>query len=75
MYLRKLIKSRIKYFQLNLQVQTEFQQISDRQCVTTIADADNINHIVVFLTGNIPFPEGTAGQGNIFIFIFFFFFI
>ncbi|XP_066257987.1 protein OPI10 homolog [Euwallacea similis] len=43
-------------------VQTEFQQINEKQCVTTITDADNINHIVVFLTGSIPFPEGTAGQ-------------
>ncbi|XP_050306034.1 protein OPI10 homolog [Anthonomus grandis grandis] len=43
-------------------VQTEFHQINERQCVSTIADADNINHIVVFLTGSIPFPEGTAGQ-------------
>ncbi|CAH2011744.1 unnamed protein product [Acanthoscelides obtectus] len=43
-------------------VQTEFTPISDRQFVTTIPDADNINHIVVFLTGAVPFPEGTAGQ-------------
>ncbi|KAJ8951467.1 hypothetical protein NQ318_000161 [Aromia moschata] len=43
-------------------VQTEFQQISPTQFVTTINDADNINHIVVFLTGAVPFPEGTAGQ-------------
>ncbi|KAJ8918948.1 hypothetical protein NQ315_016850 [Exocentrus adspersus] len=43
-------------------VQTEFQPISETQFVTTINDADNINHIVVFLTGAVPFPEGTAGQ-------------
>ncbi|CAG9822608.1 unnamed protein product [Phaedon cochleariae] len=43
-------------------VQTEFQQISETQLVTTINDADNINHVAVFLTGAIPFPEGTAGQ-------------
>ncbi|CAG9858225.1 unnamed protein product [Phyllotreta striolata] len=43
-------------------VQTEFQQISVTQVVTTIPDADNINHIVVFLTGTTPFPEGTGGQ-------------
>ncbi|KAG5892094.1 hypothetical protein JTB14_011994 [Gonioctena quinquepunctata] len=43
-------------------VQTEFQQISETQLVTTINDADNINHIVVFLTGIVPFPDGTAGQ-------------
>nr|CAI5824956.1 unnamed protein product [Callosobruchus analis] len=43
-------------------VQTEFTPISDTQFVTTIQDADNINHLVVFLTGAVPFPEGTAGQ-------------
>ncbi|XP_044262530.1 protein OPI10 homolog [Tribolium madens] len=43
-------------------VQTEFQPISETQFITTIPDADSINHIVVFLTGAIPFPEGTAGQ-------------
>ncbi|KAJ8927817.1 hypothetical protein NQ314_019699, partial [Rhamnusium bicolor] len=43
-------------------VQTEFQPITTTQFVTTINDADNINHIVVFLTGAVPFPEGTAGQ-------------
>ncbi|CAH0552605.1 unnamed protein product [Brassicogethes aeneus] len=43
-------------------VQTEFQPISERQFVTTIQDADNINHIVVFLTGAVPFPEGMGGQ-------------
>lgn len=45
-------------------MQTEFQQIRETQFVTTILDADNINHIVVFLTGLMPFPEGMAGQGN-----------
>lgn len=44
-------------------MQTEFQQINESQCITTILDADNVNHIVVFLTGAIPFPEGTGGQG------------
>ncbi|XP_019865549.1 protein OPI10 homolog [Aethina tumida] len=43
-------------------VQTDFQPISETQSVITIPDADNINHIVVFLTGAMPFPEGTAGQ-------------
>lgn len=46
-----------------LQVQTDFQQLSETQFLTTILDADNINHIVVFLTGVAPFPDGTAGQG------------
>lgn len=42
-------------------VQTDFQQISDSQFVINIAEADNVNHVVVFLTGTIPFPEGLAG--------------
>ncbi|GJQ84330.1 hypothetical protein Trydic_g5268 [Trypoxylus dichotomus] len=43
-------------------VQTQFEQISETKFVTTILEADNVNHIVVFLTGVMPFPEGTAGQ-------------
>ncbi|GLV44074.1 uncharacterized protein CBL_12630 [Carabus blaptoides fortunei] len=42
-------------------VQTDFQQISESQFLNTILDADNINHIVIFLTGLAPLPEGTAG--------------
>ncbi|XP_018318513.1 protein OPI10 homolog [Agrilus planipennis] len=43
-------------------VSTDYQPINERQFITTILDADNVNHVVVFLTGAIPFPEGTAGQ-------------
>ncbi|GLH08295.1 hypothetical protein R5R35_002534 [Gryllus longicercus] len=42
-------------------VQTDFEQVSPTRCVSTIVDADSINHIVVFLTGIQPFPEGTGG--------------
>lgn len=35
--------------------------MSESQCITTILDADNINHIVVFLTGVTPLPDGMAG--------------
>jgi len=45
------------------QVQTDFQQLTDTQFVITIPDADNINHLVVFLTGTSPFPEGFGGSG------------
>jgi hypothetical protein len=45
-----------------LQVQT-FEQVGETQFLTTIHDADNINHIVVFLTGTIPFPQGMGGLG------------
>lgn len=43
-------------------VKTDFQQISERQFVTTVLEADNINHIVVFLTGTQAFPEGLGGS-------------
>ncbi|XP_014600092.1 PREDICTED: protein OPI10 homolog [Polistes canadensis] len=42
-------------------VQTDFQQIGENQFLITVLDADNINHIVVFLTGTIPFPDGMGG--------------
>lgn len=42
-------------------VQTDFQQIADAQFLITIPEADNVNHVVVFLTGTTPFPEGMAG--------------
>ncbi|XP_015437495.1 PREDICTED: protein OPI10 homolog [Dufourea novaeangliae] len=42
-------------------VQTDFQQIGENQFLITVPDADNINHIVVFLTGSVPFPDGTGG--------------
>ncbi|XP_052902081.1 protein OPI10 homolog [Anopheles moucheti] len=42
-------------------VQTDFQPISESHFLITIPDADNVNHVVVFLTGTIPFPDGMAG--------------
>ncbi|XP_059486322.1 protein OPI10 homolog [Neocloeon triangulifer] len=42
--------------------QTQCEQITETQSVFTIADADNINHIVVFMTGTTPFPEGYGAQ-------------
>ncbi|XP_018401602.1 PREDICTED: protein OPI10 homolog [Cyphomyrmex costatus] len=42
-------------------VQTDFQQVGENQFLITIPDADNINHIVVFLTGIIPFLDGMGG--------------
>ncbi|GAB0100391.1 Protein OPI10 homolog [Sergentomyia squamirostris] len=41
--------------------QTDFQQIDQSQFLFNIADADNINHIVVFLTGTVALPDRMAG--------------
>jgi len=45
-------------------VKTDFQQIGTTQFVTVVQEADNINHVVVFLTGVQPFPEGFGGSGQ-----------
>ncbi|CAG9133681.1 hypothetical protein JYU34_010680 [Plutella xylostella] len=42
-------------------VQTNFEAMSETQFLTTIPDADAINHAVVFLTGAAPLPAGTVG--------------
>lgn len=44
-----------------LQPQTDFQQVGQSQFLFNIADADNLNHIVVFLTGTVALPDGMAG--------------
>jgi hypothetical protein len=44
------------------QVQS-FEQVGETQFLTTIHDADNINHIVVFMTGTVAFPQGMGGLG------------
>lgn len=36
--------------------------MSETQCLTTILEADAINHVVVFLTGAAPLPIGMAGM-------------
>lgn len=42
-------------------VQTDFQQVSETKLLFTVPDADDINHIVLFLVGTIPFPSDMAG--------------
>jgi len=42
-------------------VQTNYEVVGDKKFLITIPDADNINHVVVFLTGAIAFPAGFAG--------------
>ncbi|RWS16355.1 protein OPI10-like protein [Dinothrombium tinctorium] len=41
-------------------VQTNFEAVDTSKFLLTIPDADNINHIVVFLTGSNPLPLGYA---------------
>ncbi|VDN20253.1 unnamed protein product [Gongylonema pulchrum] len=42
-------------------MQADFVQASETEFVTEIRDAGLINHVVVFLTGISPFPDGTGG--------------
>jgi len=41
--------------------QINFQQVSETQFVIPISDVDHVNHLVVFMTGQIPFPENFGG--------------
>ncbi|XP_060065016.1 protein Hikeshi-like [Ylistrum balloti] len=38
-------------------VQTDPQQLAETQFVFSIPDVDSVNHVVVFLTGQMAFPE------------------
>ena len=42
--------------------------VGEKQFLITIPDADNINHVVVFLTGAVAFPNGFGGLGNLIIY-------
>jgi len=42
-------------------VSTNWEQVSPTNCVAELSDADSINHVVVFLTGERPFPDGLGG--------------
>jgi hypothetical protein len=42
-------------------VSTNWEQISETNCVAELTEADSVNHIVTFLTGQTPFPEGIGG--------------
>ena len=46
-------------------VQTNEEPVSENKVIFNIPDADNINHIVVFMTGQIPFPDGFGGAGEL----------
>jgi len=42
-------------------VSTSWEQLSPTNLIAEIQDADSVNHVVVFLTGAVPFPEGMGG--------------
>ncbi|XP_031571298.1 protein Hikeshi-like [Actinia tenebrosa] len=42
-------------------VQTDAQQVGPTQVVFNLPDADSIQHIVIFLTGAVPFPDNMGG--------------
>jgi len=42
-------------------VSTNWEQASPTNVITEITDADSVNHVVIFLTGAVPFPEGMGG--------------
>uniref|UniRef100_H3B004 Protein Hikeshi n=1 Tax=Latimeria chalumnae TaxID=7897 RepID=H3B004_LATCH len=44
------------------QVQTDAQQVAEDKFVFNLPDYETINHIVVFMLGTMPFPEGMGGS-------------
>ena len=47
-----------------VKVQTDFTAVDINKSLITIQNADDINHVVVFMTGTQPFPEGMGGSGE-----------
>ncbi|VVC30870.1 Domain of unknown function DUF775 [Cinara cedri] len=43
-------------------VRTDFELLEETKFLITINSAESVNYICVFLTGLVPFPEGTAGS-------------
>ncbi|GAB5577332.1 protein Hikeshi isoform X1 [Prionailurus iriomotensis] len=43
-------------------VQTAAQQVAEDKFVFDLPDYESINHVVVFMLGTIPFPEGMGGS-------------
>merc|ERR1712243_68578 len=42
-------------------VSTKWEQASPTNFIAEIPEADSVNHVVVFLSGQVPFPEGIGG--------------
>ncbi|XP_063161973.1 protein Hikeshi isoform X2 [Candoia aspera] len=43
-------------------VQTVAQQVAEDKFVFDLPDYESINHVVVFMLGTVPFPEGMGGS-------------
>ncbi|XP_064185766.1 protein Hikeshi isoform X1 [Anguilla rostrata] len=42
-------------------VQTDAQQVASDKFVFNLPDYENVNHVVVFMLGTVPFPAGMGG--------------
>ncbi|KAG2456422.1 EED protein, partial [Polypterus senegalus] len=42
-------------------VQTDVQQVAEDKFVFNLPEYENVNHIVVFMLGTVPFPDGMGG--------------
>ena len=45
-------------------VSTDFQVVDETHFIINVPEADNIRHIIVFLTGSQPLPDNTAAGGE-----------
>jgi protein Hikeshi len=41
--------------------------VNDAQFVIPVSNIDQANHLVVFMTGQVPFPDGFAGGGKYYV--------
>lgn len=45
-------------------MQTDFSPVDDNKCLLRLAPLNNVNHVVVFLTGTAPLPDQLGAGGN-----------
>ncbi|XP_006824818.1 protein OPI10 homolog, partial [Saccoglossus kowalevskii] len=43
-------------------IQAQAQQIDETHFIFNIENPENLNHVVIFLLGTIPFPDGMGGS-------------
>nr|ACI66287.1 C11orf73 homolog [Salmo salar] len=46
---------------LSMNVQTDPRQVAGDKFVFNLPDYENVNHVVVFMLGTVPFPAGMGG--------------